>query len=200
MFGSQNNGPEPADARTWRARISLMNVLTGRTWPYRGLDHKGFYTRQYVLQKFWQDSVTDKFGRRDEIPPNEMEIPKSVSSCAMTVMDKVEGWNEQQWVGSKFAACMWLYIAAVLCDGQEPTQEHLRWRLSIIRECVSWVCEDVLWEHEWVTEFNVFLNVSEILEVFNYDLDVPCSIQWGLLWLSSPSRLGQKFTTMARIS
>ena len=25
----------------------------------------------------------------------------------MTVMDKVEGWNNEECVGSKFAACMW---------------------------------------------------------------------------------------------
>ena len=101
----------------------------------------------------------------------------------MTVMDKVEGWNEEKWVGTKFAACMWVYTEAVLCDGQGPTQEGLRRRLSTIRESVSWVCEDALWEHEWVTELDVILEENEILEALNYDLDVPCSIQWGLVVL-----------------
>ena len=28
----------------------------------------------------------------------------------MTVMDKISGWeDEEKWVGSKFAACMWIY-------------------------------------------------------------------------------------------
>ena len=40
----------------------------------------------------------------------------------MTVMDAVEGWNEEEWVGSRLAACMWICTKAVLCDGQEPTQ------------------------------------------------------------------------------
>ena len=31
----------------------------------------------------------------------------------------------------------------------------LKQMLVIIMECVSWVCEDALWEHEWVTEPNV---------------------------------------------
>ena len=40
------------------------------------------------------------------------------------VMDKVEGWNGEEWVGSKFAACMWIYTEAVLCDGRgRPPQD-----------------------------------------------------------------------------
>ena len=80
------------------------------------------------------------------------------------------------------------------CDGQGPTQEDLRQRLSTIVECVSWVCEDALWEHEWVTQLNVIQKENKILEALNYCLDVPCSIQWGLLWFFSPSRLNQKYT------
>ena len=37
----------------------------------------------------------------------------------MTVMDKVEGWNEEKWVGSYLAACMWINTKAVLCDGRK---------------------------------------------------------------------------------
>ena len=96
-----------------------MEVATGRTWPHHGLDHKAKQTREYVLQRVWQDCVLDKFGRRDAIPPNALAVPKSVFSYAMTVMDKGEGWNEEEWVGSKFAACMWVYTA-VLCDGRGP--------------------------------------------------------------------------------
>ena len=45
-------------------------------------------------------------------------VPKATFSFAMTVMDKVEGWNEERWVGSKFAASMWVHTKAVLCDGR----------------------------------------------------------------------------------
>ena len=50
---------------------------------------------------------------------------------------------------------MWIYTKAVLCDGQGPTQENLRSKLSTIMEIVSWVCEDALRDHEWVTQLNV---------------------------------------------
>ena len=47
--------------------------------------------------------MSDRFGRRDEIPPNTLAVPKSVFSYAMTTMDEVDGWSEEKWVGSKFA-------------------------------------------------------------------------------------------------
>ena len=69
---------------------------------------------------------------------------------------------------------MWVCTKTVLCDGQGPTPEDLRRILVIIRECVRWVCEDALLEHEWV---NVMLKEKEILEALSYDLDVPCPPQ-----------------------
>ena len=36
MIGTHNNEPELINARTWRARTGLMEVVTGRTWPYHG--------------------------------------------------------------------------------------------------------------------------------------------------------------------
>ena len=75
---------------------------------------------------------------------------------------------------------MWTYTRAVLCDGQGPTQENLRRKLSTITEIVSRVCEDAMEDHEWVTELAVTLNENEILMALNYGIDVPCVIQWGL--------------------
>ena len=145
------------------------------------------------MQTIWQDYVPDKFGRRDATPPNALAVPKSVFSNAVTVMDKVEGWNEEEWAGSKFAACMWVYTMAVLSDGKGPRKKPEAEALSTIMDSVSWVCEDALWEHEWVTELDVLLKENEILEALNYDLNVPCAIQRRLLWFSSPSRLIQRF-------
>ena len=69
-----------------------------------------------------------------------------------------------------------------------PTQEHLRRKLTTIMESVSRVCEDAMEDHERVTELAVTLKEKEILVALYYDLDVPCVIQGGLLWFSSPSR------------
>ena len=58
---------------------------------------------------------------------------------------------------------MWICTEAVLCDGQGPTQENLRRKLSTIMESVGWVCEDALRDHEWVTELNVIKKENQKL-------------------------------------
>ena len=51
---------------------------------------------------------------------------KSVLPYAMAVMDNIEGWEEEeQWVSSRFAACMWIYTKAVIYNGQGNMQEYL---------------------------------------------------------------------------
>ena len=83
---------------------------------------------------------------------------KAVFSYAMTVMDKVDGWeDEEKWVGSNFAACMWIHTTCVLCDGQESTQDYLERRLLSIMESVIWVCEEALEEHDWVSPLSTAL-------------------------------------------
>ena len=44
-----------------------------------------------------------------------------------------------------------------------------------------------------MTEPDLLWKETDILEALNYDLDVPCPLQWGLLWFSAPSRLNRKF-------
>ena len=73
---------------------------------------------------------------------------KAVFSHAMTVMDKTCGWtDEEKWVVSKFAACIWIYTKCVLTEGRKPTpemQEYLKRRMLPIMLCVNCVCEETL--------------------------------------------------------
>ena len=85
--------------------------------PNAGLSHKAKIAREYVLLRFWQDCVADRSGRREAILPNTLALPKSVFSYAMTVLDKVEGWTEEKWIGSRLAACMWIYTNCVMVRG-----------------------------------------------------------------------------------
>ena len=51
---------------------------------------------------------------------------KAVFSYAMTLMDKINGWeDEEKRVGSKFAACMWIYTNEGLTWDKNRTQQ---WR------------------------------------------------------------------------
>ena len=71
----------------------------------------------------------------------------------MTVMGKVEGWKEAQWVGSCLAASMWRNTKAALCGGRKRDPPlDLQPLLAIIIESVSWVTGNSLKNHEWITE------------------------------------------------
>ena len=101
----------------------------------------------------------------------------------MPVMDKIGRWVEEEtWVGSRFAACMWIYTKAVLGDGQENTQEYLRRQIRSIMEGVNLVCDDALEDHEWVSELNISIQETEVLVALNYDIEVPFVVQWRMLW------------------
>ena len=93
---------------------------------------------------------------------------------------------------------MWIYTKAVLCDGQESLQGYLGRRLLTIMESVIWVCDETMEGHEWVSELTVSMQENEILVAPNYEIEVPCVVQWGLLWFSSPSRLNQRFAENGR--
>ena len=71
-----------------------MEVMTGRAWPYHAVDHNAKKTREYVLQEFWQDYVSNKCGRRDEILTNALAVPKSVFSHAMTETRWMDGMKK----------------------------------------------------------------------------------------------------------
>ena len=88
---------------------------------------------------------------------------------------------------------MWIYTKAVMCDERGRSPQDLRQMLRIIMESVRWTTGDFLWEHEWVTEPNVLWKENDMLEALSYDIDVPCRLQWGILWFSAPSSLNRKF-------
>ena len=78
-------------------------------------------------------------------------------------------------------------------DGRrrDPPQD-LQPTLEIIVHSASWVTEDFLREHEWITETNVTLKGNVILEALNNDIDVLCPLQLELLWFSAPTKLHRK--------
>ena len=79
--------------------------------------------RTSVLVKYLKDHISGKYGLGGDTPPHVRRpfaaVRKATFSFAMVVMNKVEGWNEEKWVGSFFAASMWIYTKAVFCDGRK---------------------------------------------------------------------------------
>ena len=63
-----------------------------------------------ILNECWQSFVDDRPVPRDAINSHACVQPKAVFSYARTVMDEICGCGEEpHWIGSLFAACMWIY-------------------------------------------------------------------------------------------
>ena len=92
---------------------------------------------------------------------------KAVFSYAMTLMDKIRGWeDEERWVEPQFATCMWIYIKEAWTKGQRlgPEQEeYLKKRMLSIMICTNRVCAGVLVDHGWVSERTIIQHEKEIL-------------------------------------
>ena len=108
-------------------------------------------------------------------------------------MDKIEGWEEESWVGSRFAASIWIYTKAVICNGQNNMQDHWLQLFRSIMEAVNWVCDDALDDRVWVSELTISCQERKVLKTLQYDLADLCIVQWGMLWFSAPTNLNRRF-------
>ena len=93
-------------------------MMTGRTWPDPQSQKHERIRFDEILAGLCNGQARPQRGRTSK----KLALLKSVFACAMTVMDKVEGWNEEEW-GSRLAVCMCVYTEAVLCDGQGPRKK-----------------------------------------------------------------------------
>ena len=98
---------------------------------------------------------------------------------------KKSGWD-------RTSLRVWICTKAVLCDGRrrDPPLD-LESILGISVERVTWVTEGSLWEHEWIMDTNVTLKENDKLEALDYEIDVPCQLQWGMMWFSEPTNLNR---------
>ena len=140
-------------------------------------------TREHVLRQFWPSFVVDSFDLDIAIQT------KAEFFYAIVVMDIIGGWEEEDWVVSRFAAGMFIYTKAVIRNGQNNMENYRLLKFSSIMEAVNWVCDDALDDHVWVSELTISCLESKVLEALQYDLTNPCIVQWGLLWFSAPTSL-----------
>ena len=58
---------------------------------------------------------------------------------------------------------------------------------------VSWVCDDALDDHVWVSELTMSCREAKVLEPLQYNIANPCIVQSGMLWFSTPTSLNNGF-------
>ena len=89
-------------------------------------------------------------------------------------MERIGGWEEEgeqeNWVGARFAASIWIYTKAVVCNGQGHMQNLRIFKLRSILEAFNGVRDDALDDHVWVSEQTTALQEAKILEALHNDM------------------------------
>ena len=206
VIGDQHNQPclwQRTNGRKEKKRWVLW--MTG--CAHQSMSAYAGKNRTSVLNRYWERHISDKNGIWYGMPPSfkgpygrwlARNSSKSNSKNNLHLRVDLDGqgrrmeWWRMDW--PKFAACMRIYTKPVCnkkCRG-EPSLD-LDFAQPIVGESVTWVTEVCLWEHEWVMDTTVTLKENEILEALNYEIELPCPLQWGLLWFSAPTSLTHKF-------
>ena len=79
----------------------------------------------------------------------------------------------------------------MVCNGERNIQTFRVNQMNSMMEGVNCVCHDVLDDHEWVSELSVAFRKRKVRKLWNYDFDIPCIVQCGMLWFSSPTSLNK---------
>ena len=131
------------NSRWKRHRDGLGNEYNLRTSHLRG----------YTLKEIWEIFVADSPFGAEAINRQVKVQSQAVVSYAMTLMDKIRGWEEEEGEQEHRGLGQELQRACVCqhesCDMQWTNHMH---KLRSIMEAVNWVCEDALDELMWVSE------------------------------------------------
>ena len=173
-----------------------MEKASRRPWIQYEHSPRAMQLTEYTLKEFWEMFVNNRPFGTDSTNREANVQSKAVLSYAMTLMDKIRGWeDEESWVGSKFAACMWIYTKEALTGGQildRVQEEYLRKRIKSIMLCTNWVCAGAFVDHEWVSSRTIFQAGGRILSMaLDFKIDVLCVVQGSLLWFSAPTDLNR---------
>ena len=105
----------------WKRRKDKIEEASSRSWTENKKSPRTMQLREYTLREFWEIFVDDRpFGADASVRHVNVQS-KAVFSHAMTIMDEIYGWeDDEKRVGSKFAACMWIYTKKNIDKGQIP--------------------------------------------------------------------------------
>ena len=76
-----------------------------------------------------------------------------------------------------------------ICNGQNNMQNYRLLKFRSMTGAVSWVFDDALDDHVWVSELTMSCREAKVLEPLQYNIANPCIVQSGMLWFSTPTSL-----------
>ena len=103
------------------------------------------------------------------------------------VHPSTQTWNQ---IGARFGACMWIHTKAAISLRSRDT-ENFMFKLHSITEAINKTWEFLYVTHEWIQKRSVELQESRIMWFLQDGIEVPCTMQWRLLWYSAQSHLNK---------
>ena len=117
--------------------------------------------RVSFLKYFWVAHVKDELN---------VDLPfqtKAEFSYAMSVMDKIGGWDEgdeqEDQIGERFGANLWIYTNAVSCIGQRNMEKFVMNKMNSMTVAVNGAQEILYYNHEWTPQYSIVLQECKVL-------------------------------------
>ena len=187
--------------RVWRSTRNIMERASRRPRTEFEYSPRTMQLREYALREFWEIFVDDRPFCLDACFRHANVRSKSVFSYAMTIMDEIYGWeDEEKRVGSKFPY-LWICTTEALTRGQIPTpklEEYFKRRLMSIMLCMNRVCAGTFHDHKWVSESTITQHVEEVMGMeLDYKISIPCGTMVHVMVFSAPTRLNRTLEKQA---
>ena len=120
-----------------------MEKASRRSGTANEITPRAAQLREYTLKEFLEIFVDDRPFGADALFRQINVQSKAVFSYAMTMMEKIRGWEEEErTVGSKLATCIiWIYTKKALTKEQIPNpamEEHLKKRMLSTMQGLCW--------------------------------------------------------------
>ena len=100
VIGKPVNTQCPKVMNAWNRRKYNVEKASRRPWIQYEHSAKAMQLRECTLKEFWEIFADRPFGKNSTNRDADVQS-KAVLSCAMTLMDRTRGWeDEESWVGS----------------------------------------------------------------------------------------------------
>ena len=105
-------------------------------------------------------------------------------SYAVAVMDKIEGWEKKKEYENQIGA-------KKVLSPRPGDLKNFIFTLHPTTEAINKTWNVLHGTHEWLQQHSMELQECKNLKSLQFDIQVPCIMQWRLLWYSARSHLNE---------
>ena len=151
-----------------------------------------WYLQEKSAREVWASYV------KDEIDVIHLIQAKAQFSNAITIMDRIGGWIEGRRIDDESNFGGDWQQACGSTSKQSSAMAKITWMFAGTRKVSKYGSyQSGMYtsaeNHRWVSEFPLVQQENKILEVLDSNIDVPCIVQWWILWYSAPTSLNDDF-------